>query len=341
MAYDYSGYGKSEGSSSEQEIYVNIEEVAFFATEILNIPTNEIILLGHSLGSAPSIHLAIQKSFIKVKAVILISPIASGVKLVSPSIKVKDLDNIDVFCNINKINDVSCPIFIIHGEKDEVIPISQSKEMVKYMKIPYEWHPRHGDHSNILTRYRTKFFQKCKFFFEFLNHMQSRDTNPEVDAALVKNKEKKTLQREKINKYTDYFNCHFKNQSNTNDEELTHSKVEESYIYIQKMANAYSNSNKDTNDEIVDRFKKNKYENSLSSMNKIDDKLKNSCIGNNLFIEYPESCEQNILSFNCNRILTEGNMEERISKESNMYGYNYDKDLEDQYNKIILKHKGI
>ena len=63
---------------------------------------------------------------------------------------------IDVFCNIKKIIDVSCPIFLIHGQKDEVIPIDQSIQMSKFMKNPYEWHPKNGDHSNILTKYRTK-----------------------------------------------------------------------------------------------------------------------------------------------------------------------------------------
>jgi hypothetical protein len=174
LAYDYSGYGRSGGKPSEKDIYFDIEEVGFFAKNILNIPTKDIVLLGMSLGSAPSVHLAIHKQFRDIRAMILISPIASGVKLVSPEMDVKDLDKIDVFCNIRKINDVTSPIFLVHGKLDEVIPIEQSLEMANYMQNVYEWHPRHGDHNNILSKYRTKFFQKCKFFFEYLNYHTKR-----------------------------------------------------------------------------------------------------------------------------------------------------------------------
>jgi hypothetical protein len=286
------------------------------------------------LGSAPSIHLAIQKSYNDVKAIILISPIASGVKLVSPGIRVKDLDKIDVFCNINKINDVSCPIFIIHGEKDEVIPISQSKEMVKYMKIPYEWHPRHGDHSNILTRYRTKFFQKCKFFFEFLDHAKFRDTDAEADMRSNKNYERIMKHQEKINKHTNYFNNKFFNDKNT--EEIVHTKAEESYIYFDKIQNFNSSfSFKETNEKVESEIKFNKpLGDSLCSNNK------NSFNVINQFVEYPHTnYYNNPLKYNGK--CSEENYDERVSKESNMCGFYYDKDFEDQYNKIIFKHKGI
>jgi surfactin synthase thioesterase subunit len=188
IAYDYSGYGKSEGSSSEREIYNDIEEVADFMKNILNVKTKETILLGQSLGSAPSIHLAHQGQFSEIRAVILISPIASGIKLVSPEIKVEDLEKIDVFSNIKKISDVSCPIFMIHGQKDEIIPIEQSIELAKYIKHPYEWHPRKGDHSNILTEYRTKFFQKCKFFFEYLNFFNKNKKQEESNQKCTTSK---------------------------------------------------------------------------------------------------------------------------------------------------------
>jgi hypothetical protein len=112
--------------------------------------------------------------FKNVRAIIFISPIASGIKLVSPEIDFNTIEKIDVFSNLKKISDIICPIFMIHGKKDEIVPIAQSVEMSKYIKLPYEWFPKHGDHINILTKYRTKFFQKCKFFIEYLNYYFSK-----------------------------------------------------------------------------------------------------------------------------------------------------------------------
>jgi hypothetical protein len=178
ISYDYSGYGRSEGIASEKEIYSDIEEVGKFATEDLGIPPQDIILYGHSLGSAPSTHLASKPEFKNIKAIIFQAPIASGIKLVSPDIDFDKIENIDVFSNLKKISDVHCPIVIVHGQKDEVVPISQSEEMAKCIKLPYEWYPKGGDHSNILIRYRSKFYQKCKFFIEYLNYYFSkRKTN--------------------------------------------------------------------------------------------------------------------------------------------------------------------
>ena len=183
--------------------------------KILGVPLKDIILLGQSLGSAPSVLLAITKQYKDIRAVILLSPIASGIKLVSKDIKLNELEKIDVFCNIRKIIDVCCPIFLIHGQKDQVIPIEQSVEMSKFMKNVYEWHPRHGDHNNILTQYRTKFLQKCKFFFEHLNYYSKK--NLISNSTLTYN----CSTNEKL--YNDIF-C-----NNMNTQEVHPYVVEESY----------------------------------------------------------------------------------------------------------------
>ena len=44
VSYDYSGYGESEGSASENVIYDDIEEVADFIIYSLNIPAENILL---------------------------------------------------------------------------------------------------------------------------------------------------------------------------------------------------------------------------------------------------------------------------------------------------------
>ncbi len=131
--------------------------------------------MGHSLGSAPSVHIA-SKFFNKtslIRAIILISPIASSFKFFEKDCNSNNnnigLEKFDVFCNIKKIQEVNCPVFIIHGKKDDIIPVSQSEEMLKYVKIHYEWFPKNGDHINILTKYRMKFITKCKIFLNNLS----------------------------------------------------------------------------------------------------------------------------------------------------------------------------
>ncbi len=124
------------------------------------------------MGSVPTVHIASEPLYNDIKGVILLSPIASGIKLINPNIKMSssELEKIDCFCNIGKVSEIKCPIFLIHGKQDEVIPYEQSLEMMKKMKYVYEWFPQRGNHTNIISKYRSKFYSKVKLFLDHLNY---------------------------------------------------------------------------------------------------------------------------------------------------------------------------
>jgi esterase/lipase len=128
--------------------------------------------MGISLGSVPTVHIAVKKEYQNVKGIVLISPIASGIKLVDPKLTITtvDLEKVDVFCNLSKVSNIQQPVFLIHGLKDDVIPHSQSLEMMNKIKHVYEWFPSKGTHSNIITDHRSKFFSKIKIFLEHLDY---------------------------------------------------------------------------------------------------------------------------------------------------------------------------
>lgn len=134
--------------------------------------------MGNSLGSVPSVHISVHPAYHNIKGVILLSPIASGIKLINPKLTMQatDLEKIDVFCNLSKVSEINCPVLLIHGMEDNVIPYSQSLEMMNKMKSVYEWFPARGTHSNIMSRYRTKFFMKIKLFLDHLYYNQLRST---------------------------------------------------------------------------------------------------------------------------------------------------------------------
>lgn len=123
---------------------------------------------------------------------ILISPISSIKKMMDRVKNPKSSCNIgleksDIFCNIKKIQEVNFPVFIIHGQKDTLIPCWQSEEMLKYIKIKHEWFPKNGDHNNILTKYRTKFFIKCNLFLDNLFCFENRKVNNSKNYSLDSN----------------------------------------------------------------------------------------------------------------------------------------------------------
>jgi hypothetical protein len=245
------------------------------------------------------------------------------VKLVSPNISLKELEKVDVFCNISKILDISCPIFLIHGKKDQIIPVTQSNEMAKYMKIVIEWHPRNGDHSNILTFYRTKFFQKLKYFLDYLNYFEVRESS---SVPVKKEKPSKKEKREILINYN-----HF---DGNNLDGCSPSKVEENNTYMQKFSNLkFASTKRDTN-YIDDKIITNNY-NSICSSNYVNKYPKSNFV--NALIEYP-SFDNFHQSYKNSQL--DQNIDGRISTESNVICYNNSKESEDQYNKICYKHLG-
>jgi len=122
FGYEYQGYGitKPKVKSSEARCYASIEAAVEYLTSVRKIPTSKIIIFGTSLGTGPSVHIC---SKFKFRGLVLQSPFTSVVR-----IKVDVGANMffDMFANIDKIHSVDCPVFIIHGKVDEVVPFQHA-----------------------------------------------------------------------------------------------------------------------------------------------------------------------------------------------------------------------
>ena len=115
LAYDYSGYGNSSGTPSEENCYKNITRIYNFATKNLKIPSSKIIITGFSIGTGPSCYLAETNP---AAALVLFAPFSS-ITRVATKIKIIPFD---YFNNLNRMKKINCPLLIFHGEKDRIIP---------------------------------------------------------------------------------------------------------------------------------------------------------------------------------------------------------------------------
>lgn len=92
-AYDYSGYGYSTGSASERNIYADV--LAVYDHIRRARPTVRIVLVGFSIGTTASVHLAAQKPE-KLAGVVLLAAFFSGLSLLR---RQKDPRKADDFCD--------------------------------------------------------------------------------------------------------------------------------------------------------------------------------------------------------------------------------------------------
>ena len=154
--YDYVNYGLSTpGETSELNMQQAITAVYEYMTQTLHIPSSKILIMGKSLGTAPSIHLAAKDFMDDILGVLLVSPLASGVRAVVPDRMVKSnmlnyLDN--VFCpSMHYISFIRVPVFIIHGKQDNVINVKNAEILAGALHKAAYYPPLylHGRHNDI------------------------------------------------------------------------------------------------------------------------------------------------------------------------------------------------
>ncbi len=122
ISYDYPGYGESSGKPNEEGCYQNINKTYQYLTQEAGVAPNDIILVGHSVGSGPTCWLAARE---KHRATVLISPFLSAFR----SATWIPLFPGDRFPNYKTIKKFGTPLLVIHGEEDEAIPFSNGKAL--------------------------------------------------------------------------------------------------------------------------------------------------------------------------------------------------------------------
>lgn len=132
LAYDYRGYGLSTGGPpSAKGAERDLEAVYRYAIGSLGIPASRIVLLGRSVGSGPATALAAREP---VAGLIVESGFVSAFRVVT---RVRILP-FDRFANLLHIRDVECPVLVIHGTDDEVIPASHGRRLFEAAPEPKE-----------------------------------------------------------------------------------------------------------------------------------------------------------------------------------------------------------
>lgn len=123
FAYDYQGYGTSQGKPSEYNAYRDIEAAYNYLTLQLGVPAKQIIVYGRSVGGAPAIDLASRQT---VGGLVVESSFVSAFRVLT-QIPILPFDK---FVNIDKIGKVRSPVLVIHGTADEVVRFWHGEQLL-------------------------------------------------------------------------------------------------------------------------------------------------------------------------------------------------------------------
>jgi fermentation-respiration switch protein FrsA (DUF1100 family) len=129
FAYDYEGYGTSEGKPSEQAAYQ--DEAAAYDYLALNLktPPDRIIIFGRSVGTGPATYIAARRPS---AGVILQSPFVSAFRVLTRV----PLLPFDKFPNAKNIRHIHSPVLIMHSHGDSVIAFWHGQKMFDLANEP-------------------------------------------------------------------------------------------------------------------------------------------------------------------------------------------------------------
>jgi len=129
FAYDYRGYGTSDGNPSERNAYQDADAAYAYLTQQLKIPPEQIIVYGRSVGGGSAVDLATRHP---VSGLILESTFTSAFRVVVPF----PILPFDKFSNLDKLRKVHCPVLVMHGQADQTIPIQHGQRLYEAAREP-------------------------------------------------------------------------------------------------------------------------------------------------------------------------------------------------------------
>lgn len=136
LLIDYRGYGKSEGKPHEQGLYLD-GRAALDWLRSQGVDHEEIIVFGKSLGGGVACEIS---QDLPLRALVLESTFTSLERvarklfpLLPLGVRLKER-----YVSIEKIKRTRSPVLVIHGDRDELIPVEEGLELYRAAPEPKE-----------------------------------------------------------------------------------------------------------------------------------------------------------------------------------------------------------
>ena len=131
------GYSGNKGKPTEKNLYEDAESALRWLKKNNQVDRKEIVLYGESLGTGVAVELGTRYVF---KSIVLEAPFTSIYDIAKKRYKIYPTKFLvlDKFENLTKINNISSPLLVISGKKDEIVPHTHSKLLFDKANNPKE-----------------------------------------------------------------------------------------------------------------------------------------------------------------------------------------------------------
>lgn len=125
---EYRGYGKSEGSPSEQGFELDSEAAFSYLMSRTDIDTNKVVVFGRSLGGAVAISLASNELYLDKAFALIVENTFTSIPSMANQLVMNGISKLPYFCfrnkfdSLKKIRKARVPTLFLSGLADQLIP---------------------------------------------------------------------------------------------------------------------------------------------------------------------------------------------------------------------------
>src|SRR5512143_669211 len=116
LAYDYRGYGRSQGRPSETGVYCDAR-AAYDSERLRGTPPGRIVCFGESLGSAVTLRLATERP---CAGVVLVAPFTTLAEVACRHYGLLGRLAGSRFDAVANVEHLRVPLLVAHGDRDEI-----------------------------------------------------------------------------------------------------------------------------------------------------------------------------------------------------------------------------
>jgi fermentation-respiration switch protein FrsA (DUF1100 family) len=166
-AVDYRGYGRSEGSPSEEGLYRDARAAWTDLTGALGVPPERVIVVGRSLGGGPATQLATEVDSAGLVLETPMTSIPAMARVVYPWLPVSFLARTK-FDSLAKMRGIQSPLMVVQAQQDDVIPPWMSRKLFDAANEPKQWVSLAGGHNDFDEVSRQRYEEAWRTFLASL-----------------------------------------------------------------------------------------------------------------------------------------------------------------------------
>ena len=172
LLFDYRGFGENPGTPTEAGLMADGRAALAHLLGRTDVDGTRLVLFGESLGTAIAVQIASERS---PAALILRSPFVSMIEVGRfhyPFLPVRWLLR-DRFASIDRIRSLRCPLLVVAGEEDRIVPISQSRRLYDAAPSPKKLEVLPGaDHNDFELLAGNEMIQAIVRFLQQMDHVR-------------------------------------------------------------------------------------------------------------------------------------------------------------------------